>query len=224
MPRVTISEPGKTPQPYRFKLERKVVKIGRSSESDIIIECGSASTNHSTKERIEGGYILRDNASTNGIKQGDTLMEVIDLSDGMEILIGDVPMKFQLSESEIEALGKEDFNSHQKKKLPPNKDDSKEQKTTTTTAGTSSTGKRAAQSTSIPPRVQSSAASVSFFVVFILMIAGIIVGMTVRHYRETGDFLIGKWIHGTEQKTLEEDTSSQKKEPKKSQTATPTEE
>jgi hypothetical protein len=30
------------------------------------------------------------------------------------------------------------------------------------------------------------------------MIAGIIVGMTLRHYRETGDFLISKWVHGSD--------------------------
>ncbi|MFK7910558.1 MAG: FHA domain-containing protein [Akkermansiaceae bacterium] len=208
MPRVTISEPGKTPQPYRFKLERKVVKIGRSSESDIIIECGSASTNHCTMERVEGGYILRDNGSTNGIKQEDTLMDIIDLFDGMEVLIGDVPMKFQLSESEIEIIAEEEFSTHQKKKLPKNKDEETDSRPVATTASP-----RASHSPRPAPKVQSSSAPVSFFLVFILMIVGIVVGMTLRHYRETGDFLISKWVHGAEEKVPEAKADTEEKKP-----------
>ncbi len=104
MPRVTISEPGKTPQPYRFKLERKVIKIGRGNDNDIIINCGSASTNHCYMERVQGGYVIHDTASTNGIKVDDTLMDVVDLYDGMDILVGDVLTKFQLSDEELETL------------------------------------------------------------------------------------------------------------------------
>lgn len=197
MPRVTISEPGKTPQPYRFKLERKVVKIGRSSESDIIIECGSASTNHCTMERVDGGYILRDNSSTNGIKQDGTLMEIIDLYDGMEVLIGDIPMKFQLSESEIGTLAGEEFSTHQKKKLPTEKHGNGERRGSTASP-------RASHSHRPAPRVQKSPATVSFFLVFVLMIVGIVTGMSLRHFRDTGDFLVTKWIHGGGNKAQEQ--------------------
>ena len=69
-------------------------------------------------ERVKGGYILRDQDSTNGIKQEEALMEVIDLVDGMEVLVGDVTLEFTLSEDEIEELEQEEFTSHQKKKLP----------------------------------------------------------------------------------------------------------
>ncbi len=192
MPRVTISEPGKTPQPYRFKLERKIVKIGRSSESDIIIECGSASTNHCTMERVDGGYILRDNNSTNGIKQDDTMMSVIDLFDGMQVLIGDVPMKFQLSESEIETISQEEFSTHQKKKLPPKNDADDE--VTLPRATTSSP--RASHSHRPPPKVQKNAPPMNAFVVFILMILAIVAGMTIRHYKETGNILPIMWMEG----------------------------
>lgn len=193
MPRVTISEPGKTPQPYRFKLERKIVKIGRSSESDIIIECGSASTNHCVMERVEGGYILRDSNSTNGIKLDETLMQVIDLFDGMEVLIGDVPMKFQLSDSEIDELSTEEFTTHQKKKLPPNKE-----KTGTPSgrlASASSAGSAHAHRT--PPAVQATSSGPNFFLVFIAMIAAIIIGLSLRHCKETGgEILPAKWLEG----------------------------
>ena len=195
MPRVTISEPGKTPQPYRFKLERKIVKIGRSSESDIVIECGSASTNHCTMERVEGGYILRDNDSTNGIKQDDTLMSIIDLFDGMEVLVGDVPMKFQLSESEIESLSEEEFSTHQKKKLPPSKDDAQRRRPPRSTTAIS----RPAHMHRPPPAVQSSPGPFSFLMVFILMIVAIFAGMAIRHYKETGNFLLSRATNEAEQ-------------------------
>jgi len=67
MPRVTISVPDKTPQPYRFELEREFINIGRGGDNDIIIDNASISTQHCMIERVEGGYILRDNGSTNGL-------------------------------------------------------------------------------------------------------------------------------------------------------------
>ena len=208
MPRVTISEPGKTPQPYRFKLERKIIKIGRRSNSDIVIECNSASTDHCTMERVEGGYILRDNDSTNGIKQDDQMMNVIDLFDEMEVLIGDVPMKFQLYESEVEILSEEEFTTHQQKKLPRKKEKKKkpepEQETEADPEEDAPRKKAPAKSSTRSnhsPTVQKNTQSISFFFVFALMIAGVIAGLTLRHYRETGDFLISKWVHGTEEKT-----------------------
>lgn len=123
MPRVIISEPGNSPQPYRFDIDSKKVQIGRGSENDIIISCRSVSTRHCNMERLKGGYVLRDKGSTNGIKLDDTLMEVIDLKDGMEVLIGDVLLEFELSEEEIETLEDEDFTPQQKKKLPSIDDD-----------------------------------------------------------------------------------------------------
>ena len=67
-------------------------------------------------ERVKGGFILRDQDSTNGIQQDKSLMQVIDLKDGMEVNMGDVTLDFQLSEEEIETLSKEDFVPHQMKK------------------------------------------------------------------------------------------------------------
>ena len=205
MPRVTISEPGKTPQPYRFKLERKIVKIGRSNESDIIIDCGSASTNHCTMERVDGGYILRDNDSTNGIKQDDTLMSVIDLFDGMQVLIGDVPMKFQLSESEIQDISEEEFSTHQKKKLPT----SHPHKNEVTLPRKTSPSPNTSRSQRPLPTVQKNTPPMNAFVVFILMIVAIVAGLTIRHYKETGNILPVIWMEGKSGK-LPADTAIEK--------------
>ncbi|MBT8043892.1 MAG: FHA domain-containing protein, partial [Verrucomicrobiae bacterium] len=190
MPRVTISEPGKTPQPYRFKLGRKVIHIGRGSDNDIVVECGSASTKHCTMERVDGGYILRDRGSTNGIKQDDTLMEVIDLFDGMEVYIGDVPFKFQLSDEEIEHLADEEFTTHQKKKLPPPKQEEEEHHPSTSSP-------RASHVNRSQPTVQESGGALKTLVVFLLVLVAIFAGMTIRHSMRTGDFLPTKLMGGT---------------------------
>lgn len=122
MPRVAITITGKNPQPYRFKLERKIVKIGRASDNEIVIDCPSVSSHHCVMERIEGGFILRDNNSTNGIKVHGDLMEVIDLKDGLDVFIGDVEFEYTLSSEENEIIGREDFSRHEKKKLPPKRE------------------------------------------------------------------------------------------------------
>ncbi|MGB1258774.1 MAG: FHA domain-containing protein [Akkermansiaceae bacterium] len=185
MPRVTISEPGKTPQPYRFKLERELIKIGRGGENDIIIECGSASTNHCVIQRMEGGYILRDKGSTNGIKLDDTQMNIIDLFDGMEVLVGDVPLKFQLSDEEQDKLGEENFVSQEKKKLPNLEEEAQPKRRPSTSSP------RASHTPRPQPVVQQpSGGAGKTLLVFVLMIVAIFAGMYIRHSKETGQSLI----------------------------------
>ncbi len=78
MPRITISELGKTPQPYSLKKDRKTTKIGRASDNDVILSTGSASTYHCVMKCVEGRFILEDNSSTNGIKLEDSRYSIID--------------------------------------------------------------------------------------------------------------------------------------------------
>ena len=78
MPRVSITIAGKNSQPYRFTLDRKKVSIGRGADCDIIIDCPSVSSLHCTMERVDGGYILRDRKSTNGITLDKEAMAVIE--------------------------------------------------------------------------------------------------------------------------------------------------
>lgn len=107
MPRVTITVPDANPQPYRFQLDRRVVTLGRGSNNDIVIDCGSVSGTHAEMHRIEGGYELRDMDSTNGIKLDGERMPVIPLQSGLSVKLGDVAFDFQLSDEECEALERE---------------------------------------------------------------------------------------------------------------------
>lgn len=188
MPRVTISEPGKTPQPYRFKLERATINIGRGSENDIIIECGSCSTHHCVMQRVKGGYILKDAGSTNGIKQDESLMEIIDLFDGMEVLVGDVPLTFNLSEDELQILSEEEFEAHQRRKLPPLHDNIEQEEE----HRPSTSSPRAAHAQRSLGEKKKGNEATNTLVILILLILAICAGMTLRHYKETGDFLPAK--------------------------------
>lgn len=114
MPRVAITVPGKNSQPYRFQLDRKKVTIGRSSDNDIIIDSPSVSSLHCTMERVDGGYILRDRHSTNGISLGEEDMVVIDLRNDSEIKVGDVKFEYTLSDEELDEIDDEDFVPHAK--------------------------------------------------------------------------------------------------------------
>ena len=107
MPRIVITVPEKTPQPYKFLLDRKSVTIGRGSVNDIAIDCGSVSVKHAEMTRVEGGYELRDLASTNGTKLDGVRKDLIRLRHGMTVLLGDVAFEFQLTEEERETLAGE---------------------------------------------------------------------------------------------------------------------
>ncbi|MBC8125726.1 MAG: FHA domain-containing protein [Gloeobacteraceae cyanobacterium ES-bin-144] len=107
MPRVTITVTDKNPQPYRFQLDRQVVTLGRGSENDIPIECGSTSVNHAEMHRVEGGYELRDLDSTNGIKLDGVRYERIPLQSGMIVKLGEVAFDFLLSDEEAAVLARE---------------------------------------------------------------------------------------------------------------------
>jgi len=122
MPKIIITEPDKTPQPYRLESDRIVTKIGRGADNDVILTTGSASTNHCKMKRVEGGFTLVDNNSTNGIKLDETKYEVIDLKDGLTVLIGDdITLDFTLSEDEKELLEGEDFEPQQRAKVSKSK-------------------------------------------------------------------------------------------------------
>jgi pSer/pThr/pTyr-binding forkhead associated (FHA) protein len=184
MPRVTITVADRTPQPYRFQLDRLKVNMGRGSENDIVIDDGSVSVRHAVMERLDGGYQLRDLGSTNGIKLEGLQREIIPLRHGLSVKIGDVSFDFTLTEEEREALARE---------KPPVESPIVREEPAAAAAVAAAGPRRPAG----PPRVivQSSqpSAAASFFMtlLFLVLAAGaFFVGLTVRHQKETGHSLI----------------------------------
>lgn len=228
MPKIIITEPGETPQPYRLDPDHKVAHVGRGQDCDIVIKCGSVSKKHCTMERVKGGYILRDQDSTNGIKLDGSLMEVIDLEDGMEVLVGDVPFKFQLSGDEMEKLGEEEFTPHQKKKLPPIEPEKAPRKEPPVNLTREEKPLRARADEAKPPSApaaaaynpyrpqttfQQSGSPLKTLLVFVLVIACIFTGLSIRHKMRTGESLPSKilnWLNQTPAAGTEQSAESAK--------------
>lgn len=122
MPRVIITVPEKNAQPYRFELDRKVVSFGRAADNDIVMDTESVSGKHVEMRRVEGGYVLADQGSTNGMKLKGRSMKHIVLNSGMEVEFGEVLFEFSLSPEELEVLEKEKGDEEDFKgpaRLPP---------------------------------------------------------------------------------------------------------
>jgi len=213
MPRIIITEPGSTPQPYRLKIDRSITKIGRASDNDVIISEPSASSHHCEIKRVEGGFILKDNGSTNGIKEKDVKYSVIDLQDGKTVQIGDhIDLEFTLTEEEIAELQQENFESHQQASFPKNKKPQAKEKVAVEpqpdkdqdedavelkeakpkSKQPAATRPRPTSSRSVPNRVQSaqtSSSGLSFIIFMVLAVLFFVAGLAIRHFQDHGTFI-----------------------------------
>ena len=179
MPRVIITVPDQTAQPYRFKLDRKVVSLGRGSDNDIVIDSGSVSGKHAEMHRIEGGYELADLGSTNGIKNNGNRQQKVSLRSGMSVKLGDVAFDFLLTEEELAVLEQEAPASPAP--LPPI--EPKEEKRKSEKPERAPRRESAAQ--------QSSGGGFGMFLLFlVLAVACFVVGLAIRHEKDTGESLI----------------------------------
>ena len=183
MPRVTITVPDQTPQPYRFQLDRQSVKMGRGSDNDIAINCGSVSVHHAVMERTNGGYQIRDLESTNGTNLDGTRKPIIELRDGLSVKLGDVAFDFSLSDEEKEALARE---------KPPT-----ESKIIAEDPEKEPVKKPARESNRPAQRPQAVLASASpaqgilaFIVFIILATLAFYIGLSIRHEKETKQSLL----------------------------------
>jgi pSer/pThr/pTyr-binding forkhead associated (FHA) protein len=185
MPRVTITVPEHNPQPYRFQLDRQKVHLGRGSENDIVIDCGSVSVRHAVMERIEGGYQLRDLGSTNGIKLEGKVRDVIPLRHGLSVKIGDVAFDFTLTEEEREALSREKPSEESPIIMEDELDAPLPRKAAPRPA---SSGLPRPMASAQQP---STAASFFMTLLFLLLAAAaFFVGLSIRHQKETGNSLM----------------------------------
>lgn len=189
MPRVIITVPESNPQPYRFSLDREVVNMGRGSDNDIIIDSGSVSGMHAEMHRVEGGYELRDLGSTNGIKVGESRQQMIALRSGMTVYLGDVGYEFILTDEEQEVLKKE----RPYEDLPPIKAE-EEVRGKDEEVGEKEAGE---QKVKPEPRrkpevaVKSGGAGFGSVLLFLILIgAAFVVGLAVRHEKDTGESLL----------------------------------
>ncbi|NJM37861.1 MAG: FHA domain-containing protein [Akkermansiaceae bacterium] len=180
MPRITITVPEKNPQPYRFDLGTQVVTMGRELNNDIVIDCGSVSKHHAEMRRIKGGYELRDLGSTNGVSLNEMHHRVIPLLNGLNVKVGDATFDFLLTEAEIETLELEK-NAEVAAPLlkPANSEFDRPQPSPV-----------ARQYATYEPAESSGSSFGTIFLAMTLITIAFLVGLHMRHQKETGNSLI----------------------------------
>lgn len=194
MPRVTITVADRTPQPYRFPLETDRVTIGRGSENDIAVDCGSVSLKHAEMVRVPGGFELRDMGSTNGLKEAGVRKTSVILEDGSSAKIGDVTFDITFSAEETAVLAGESAAEPAPIGLPEiNKVPLRQ--SAAPTERIVPTPRRAA-----PVAARSSSENHwgfgALLIFLLLALAAFCTGMAIRFQKDTG----GKWFEAIQKK------------------------
>ncbi len=102
MIRIQISLPDEVT--YTATCDRYPCQIGRSKKNDIILRHISVSGEHATIYVKNDSVYIRDLGSRNGIRVDNTIEEEILLTEGLEIMLGDVPCKIIQVTNPIRAM------------------------------------------------------------------------------------------------------------------------
>ena len=78
-----------------FSLSKEVAFIGRANDNDIVLNDFSVSRRHAYLKKEDGGWVLYDNQSTNGVKVNDQAVPHADVHDGDRALIGTFLLRFR---------------------------------------------------------------------------------------------------------------------------------
>lgn len=82
-------------RPQVFNLTREEATIGRSNENDIVLNDFSVSRRHATLRKEQGGWVILDNQSTNGVRINDKLVQKAQVGDGMQATVGTFVLRFR---------------------------------------------------------------------------------------------------------------------------------
>ena len=189
MPRITIHVPEKTPQPYRFQLDRETVTFGRGSDNDIAIDSGSVSVKHAEMRRVPGGYTLVDVGSTNGIKLDGERTPEIALRNGLAVTLGDVGFDFLLSDEESDELARESKRLAEQSQAAAAESQQDEDEDEPKRARVKAPPRR--KSTVVVHPVSGGGGGFALLLLFlILAAAAFFAGMAIRYQKDTGNSLI----------------------------------
>ena len=75
--------------------QQHTLSIGRSSECNFKINAPSVSEHHAELSFEQGGWVLKDHDSTNGIRADRALKTEVNLKHGSSVLLGQVEMVFR---------------------------------------------------------------------------------------------------------------------------------
>ena len=72
--------------------------LGRSDECDVVLRDRSISRKHAQISRVGDGWVVEDLGSTNGISKDENRAQRIELADGDEFKLGDLPLRVRWSQ------------------------------------------------------------------------------------------------------------------------------
>ena len=79
---------------------RDEATIGRSNDNDIVLNDFSVSRRHAILRKDNGGWVIHDNQSTNGVRIKEKLVQSPRVGDGDQAVVGTFVLRFR---EEIEA-------------------------------------------------------------------------------------------------------------------------
>jgi len=127
-------------------------------------------------KRVEGGYILEDKNSTNGVKLDEQEFDVIDLNQDLKFNLGDVDVSFTLTEEEFDILSEEEhFRSKQSLKGGRK-----------TTSRPTREHQETVPQSSNPYLKKKKPSPVPFIAICVI---GFAIGLCVKHYQKNGTVL-----------------------------------
>lgn len=81
-------------------LEKQRVTLGRGAGCDVVLDHASVSSEHAALELFDGGFRLRDLASTNGVRVNGAKVDVADLKHGDRFELGSLAFRYVVVERE----------------------------------------------------------------------------------------------------------------------------
>jgi len=94
-----------------YLITKNLIKIGRESDNDIVVDSAGLSRNHAKIEEIGGNYVLSDLDSTNGTFVNKKKIKQVKLNHSDEIIVGKHLIIFQSEQKEEAKPNMADFES-----------------------------------------------------------------------------------------------------------------
>lgn len=176
MPRLSIQLPDGSEKTIVLpKNGEYFARIGRDEHCEIVLPFQSVSGEHALLQFKEGGYVLEDLGSTNGIKiNGLTPMGAASLYDGDEIALGDARLRFTEEPSPGLASGP----------------DTGEEETVAPSPAMRNLQHLADQATRT---ARKNYMWMALYAVLVFFLA-VCTGLTYQHYKVTGELLPLQWL------------------------------
>ncbi|MCP4662372.1 MAG: efflux RND transporter periplasmic adaptor subunit, partial [bacterium] len=95
---ITVRSAQQAPRRHHFEGPR--VRIGRDEDNELVLDSRGCSRFHAEIVHDGTSYKIADKGSTNGVLYGSELVKELVLADGMEVMIGEFRLSFNLPDEE----------------------------------------------------------------------------------------------------------------------------